>query len=463
MLTNDLTADFGGVETANDLSSGQTPATYGVVVSTLSIADGGYVSTPAASSGSAYGLTVGDGTTFGAIVGKGSLEFRDYSPDSQYDVAGVIKIAKTIADQSVIVRVLPSSHVSAIDIMGRGTVVFGAQAKDVVTMNTAVPVTVEAGANATLYFLSACAQFGGMGSSVSTSCLQPQSTTHNYSGNLTLNAQTTVGIDPSATVNMTGTVTGKDKITKTSGSGVLNIGGSQLTIPQKTTNYIDTKDTEAVTVVENETAIMAQGAVRSSVMVQTGGVLKGLGSFKYSIWIQDGGTVEPGMSPGCLSSDMLQLYGTYQFELGGSDPCTGYDQLKVMNTTQTSSTVILGSNSVLATSRYNGYTPEQGQAFTIIEVAGSQAVDGTFKDLPEGATFEQNGVVFKITYKGGDGNDVVLTVQNQPTAPDTGFALVSANPLLTLGATAGAALLLLGIARKTRPAHARAHTTRRRK
>jgi hypothetical protein len=167
------------------------------------------------------------------------------------------------------------------------------------------------------------------------------------------------------------------------------------------------------------------------------------------------------MSPGCLTTDRLTLSGDYSFELGGTDPCTGYDQIKVTNTILTYATTSFGADATITTSRFNGYTPKQGQTFSIIEVAGSQAVDGTFKGLPEGATFEQNGVVFKISYKGGDGNDVVLTVQNQPTAPDTGFALLSANPLLTLGATAGAAAVLVAMARKTRPAHARVHARRR--
>ena len=35
-------------------------------------------------------------------------------------------------------------------------------------------------------------------------------------------------------------------------------------------------------------------------------------------------------------------------------------------------------------------------------------MNGTFNGLPEGGTFYANGAQFQITYKGGDGNDVVL-------------------------------------------------------
>ncbi len=462
-LVNDLTVDLGGVETNYDVPSGQSSATSGVWISQLSIADGGYVSTLSSANGK-YDLFIGDGTTLGKIIGKGSLELRGYSPFTKYDVTGVLKIAQVATDDFVYVTILSDSHAGSIDIAGKGEVIFGSQTKDITTITSSIPITVEAGANAGLYFWSACAEFAMMGTQLKTTCLQTQPTTVNYSGALTLNASTTFSSDADTTVNMAGQVIGASNLSRTSGSGVLNIGSKSVVTPAKTTNYADAKDTETINVVENETAVMSKDAVRSSVMVESGGLLKGLGTFKHSLWVSAGGTVAPGMSPGCLTSDTLVLTGMYQFELGGTDPCSGYDQLIVMNASSATTAVTLNATtSVLSTSRYNGHTPKQGQSFTIIDQAGSAAVTGTFKGLPEGATFTQNGVVFKISYVGGTGNDVVITVQNQPTAPDTGFALISANPLVTLGATASAALVLLAMARKTRPAHAHAHASRRRK
>lgn len=293
--------------------------------------------------------------------------------------------------------------------------------------------------------------------------------TRTWSSAITLLSNTDVYVGEKTTVNFTGTIDGAGKsltkldyatgvFTNNATSNNSNTPSGTQTNPAKTTN-LDGTTSDDVTVVPNETAIL--NGQRQSVSVFSGGTLKGTGSLTGGIYVNEGGSVAPGNSPGCLTSDTLGLSGEYQFELGGTEACTGYDQLKVTNTTQTSSTVTFGTNSTLVTSRYNGNTPTQGQSFTIIEVAGTQAVTGTFSGLPEGATFEQNGVVFKISYVGGTGNDVVLTVQNQPTAPDTGFALLSANPLLTLGVTAGAALALMMVARKTRPAHARVHARRR--
>ena len=59
------------------------------------------------------------------------------------------------------------------------------------------------------------------------------------------------------------------------------------------------------------------------------------------------------------------------------------------------------------------------------------AVTGTFAGPAEGATFTVSGYVFKVSYAGGDGNDVVITVQSVPTTPNTGLSLLFANPLVT--------------------------------
>jgi autotransporter-associated beta strand protein len=55
-----------------------------------------------------------------------------------------------------------------------------------------------------------------------------------------------------------------------------------------------------------------------------------------------------------------------------------------------------------------GYHPVVGTTFTVIDNDGTDAVVGTFNGYPEGHTFVMAGHVFKITYTGGDGNDVVL-------------------------------------------------------
>ncbi|MEQ1862971.1 MAG: hypothetical protein ABMA13_23870, partial [Chthoniobacteraceae bacterium] len=53
--------------------------------------------------------------------------------------------------------------------------------------------------------------------------------------------------------------------------------------------------------------------------------------------------------------------------------------------------------------------PADLDSFVLIENDDIDAVAGAFANLPEGAVFQADGTYFKISYEGGDGNDVVLT------------------------------------------------------
>jgi len=183
------------------------------------------------------------------------------------------------------------------------------------------------------------------------------------------------------------------------------------------------------------------------VTVASGGVLMGTGR-ACTITVQAGGTIAPGRSPGpgCLSSGNLSLSGTYSAEIGGTTACTQYDQLQVTGT------VTVGGN--LSVSLVNGFTPKAGDSFTLISNDGTDPVSGTFAGLAEGATITINGTVFRISYVGGTGNDVVLTAQAAaavPTAPNTGTAQTPIAPSLLL-LIAGTVVSLVGL---------RAYTKRR--
>jgi hypothetical protein len=55
------------------------------------------------------------------------------------------------------------------------------------------------------------------------------------------------------------------------------------------------------------------------------------------------------------------------------------------------------------------FTSSPGNAFTILNKTSPGAITGTFAGLPEGAKFTSEGRTYRITYKGGDGNDVLVT------------------------------------------------------
>ncbi len=176
---------------------------------------------------------------------------------------------------------------------------------------------------------------------------------------------------------------------------VFNMDGTKTTTVTSEYNF----STYDYTVVDKQTLILDGGLC--DVTVQSGGTLMGTGQ-ACTITVQSGGTINPGHSPGCLVSGNLSLSGMYIAELAGTTACSGYDQLQVTGT------VAVGGT--LSVSLLSGFTPTVGDVFTVITNDGADPVTGTFAGLAEGATFTVGAATFAISYVGGNGNDVTLTV-----------------------------------------------------
>src|SRR5262249_20788283 len=71
-------------------------------------------------------------------------------------------------------------------------------------------------------------------------------------------------------------------------------------------------------------------------------------------------------------------------------------------------------------------TPAVGEQFTVIDNDGSDPVSGTFQNLPEGSTVGSALADFSLTYRGGDGNDVVIKAI--PRATTTATLAASPSP-----------------------------------
>ena len=93
---------------------------------------------------------------------------------------------------------------------------------------------------------------------------------------------------------------------------------------------------------------------------------------------------------------------TYTVQLNGPVAGTGHDQVVV------NGAVTIGSSVNLNMSL--GYSPSNGQVLRLIDNDGVDPVSGTFSGLPEGQTVTMNASDFQISYVGGTGNDVTLTV-----------------------------------------------------
>ncbi len=121
----------------------------------------------------------------------------------------------------------------------------------------------------------------------------------------------------------------------------------------------------------------------------------------------DCGAIKPNYNGTDVIASTLSLVSPLSFVLNGPTPGDGtvntYTQLNVTGA------VDLNRTNLLLTGRYsNG-------SYTLILNDGTDAVTGTFKGLTEGTIVRNylgNGKDIKVTYVGGTGNDVVLTVSD---------------------------------------------------
>lgn len=289
-------------------------------------------------------------------------------------------------------------------------------------------------------------------------CNAPTSAkTVTVNSDVTFTAETTFYLSK-ANINFAGTVTGKEFVKIAEGqTGTISFAGAEsVKSSEKVTTVSDTTTcTSFYNVAANSKVIVNADCASklTSFTVETplevSGTIAGAGTLP-PVKIKNGGHIAPGNSPGCLTTNGLTFEqgSTYDFELGGTDACTGYDQIIVNGATA------LG-NGTLSLTLYNNFVPTTGQSYTIISNDGTDAVTGTFSGLVQGATFTQNGVTYSISYTGGDGNDVVVTVTGvtaTAAAPNTGLAQLTSNPVTALFGTilvaAGAVIARRNFARK---------------
>jgi fibronectin-binding autotransporter adhesin len=203
---------------------------------------------------------------------------------------------------------------------------------------------------------------------------------------------------------------------RTGGTTLTKVGAGTLTIADA--NYLHTDGTSARsaftwnvtggTLYYNDDDSGQPDFVELNVGI--GSILGGSGVLKAPVIVVSG-TVNPGNSitTAALTVNSLNfnnLNATMVFDLNGEIAGTQYDQLVIPSTG--GGVTLNGATLVLVLGM--GYSPAVGTVFTIIDRRSSGAIAGTFNGLSEGATVTSAGTNFTISYVGGDGNDITLTV-----------------------------------------------------
>jgi len=196
------------------------------------------------------------------------------------------------------------------------------------------------------------------------------------------------------------------------GSGTLTLTGNDTFTRGTTVN--------GGTLLVNNTA--GSGAVTVN---NAGSTLGGIGTISGAVTLNAGANVAPGNggnNTAILNTGALTLASTSNFrvDINGTTVGSGYDRLNVA----TGGVTITGSNVVITV----GTTLAVGQTFTILSKVAAGPITGTFAGIPQGGTVVgSNGTVFSVSYTGGDGNDIVLTVTAAPVPePSTGMGGVLA-------------------------------------
>lgn len=180
---------------------------------------------------------------------------------------------------------------------------------------------------------------------------------------------------------------------------------------------LDQSSSPTVNFVVTAGSLTVDGDINSPVSVNPGGTLKGKGEIPQIY--MNGGTIDLSQ----LKAGGLSVTGPGSklvSNLQGSNPLGGYGK-----------TLVTGAVYLTGTSFYPtlGFVPYNGTSFTLIDNDGIDPVTGFFTGLPEGSTFGLNGKVFTISYHGGDGNDVVITVSSGGLAAPTITSFILGQPL----------------------------------
>jgi autotransporter-associated beta strand protein len=265
-----------------------------------------------------------------------------------------------------------------------------------------------------------------------------------------------VTVNGSGTLNMAWLFGASDTIGSLSGSGAVSLGLNTLTTGgnNSNTNFSGTFSGFASAAIVKEgfgtwTLSGASSSYLGNTYVNAGKlVVNGSlgGSLQMNYLSSLGGTgavgsvtgtlghVGPGNSIGKISTGNFTLNNgssSLDIQINGATPGSGYDQLNVAGT------VTLSNPKLNVTPMFSGAL---GNQYVIIANDGADAITGTFLNLPEGTNFTSGGMQFMITYKGGDGNDVVLTQLSLPAPSHIGTVSKLGNGQMQISGTGLAGL-----------------------
>lgn len=134
------------------------------------------------------------------------------------------------------------------------------------------------------------------------------------------------------------------------------------------------------------------------IVIKDGGYLKADGK-TGSITVASTGNF---VTEECVYTRNFTARGWFIASLGGDSQCSEYGRVNAVGKVDLSGATLSTKNSLI-------YSPAKGAKFILIGNDGTDPIVGQFANRAEGTKFKIGAYTFRLTYKGGSGNDLVLT------------------------------------------------------
>ena len=191
------------------------------------------------------------------------------------------------------------------------------------------------------------------------------------------------------------------------GGSLVKIGGGKFVLAKTNTYTGGTRVLGGQLFVNN----YFHSGTGSGPVVVEGGKLGGDGAIGAGVKIGTGSGSGATLAPGPDGRNP----GTLQIKRALTFNSDGIYQVQLNTRNASADSVISEGVTINAGAQFdfadigNGTLPI-GTAFTIINNTSATPIAGTFSNLPDGSTFSTNGNAYQVSYEGGDGNDLTLTV-----------------------------------------------------